>query len=313
MHIDDELEWSYVLENIIKKDSPLTQFKSINKNDIPTSLTKGNTEEKKKTRKWVTELLSENAPDLVLVDLRLYGKNEADTQVDKTSGAIVAQLIRDLSPGMPIILMTASNKAWVFEEIMKLGVDAYWMKEGIGDHLPPRGSLNNYIRLRELITTALGNEYQFLRYVVASINDIKKNQAIWWESQLWIDKVGCKPPKEVVHPLLNSIVLLVREYLHLYEMKYGYTFKGEEEWKRASLLNAVLMESRKVIETVHQLKGSEFAKQISNHGDPTGCQLFNDCSWIALHAKRTNRGESLTDFRKTRKIVLDLLSWLNKK
>lgn len=310
LHIDDESEWSEVLVKIIQKDSPQTYFKAINKDSIPTTLKMGSKKEKADSVRWVNELLNDNEPTLVLVDLRLHGVREAETSMEKTSGAIVATMIRDQRPGTPIILMTASNKAWVFEKMMKLGVDAYWMKEGIGDHLPPGGSLKNYIRLKELIATALEKEYQFLREIVERISELKRVQDVWWETQSWVATVGKKPNKDVVYPLLSNIVLLIREYLHLFEMKYGYTHKGDDTWKRAVLLNAVLMESRKVIETIHDLGGRDFSKQIEAHGDTSGRRLFSECSWESAHVRSIVRGGNPTNFNKIINVVQELLSWL---
>lgn len=309
LHLDDEAEWSEVLREIIREDAPKTHFKAVG--GIYQNIAEG----EKETEDWVEEkLLSIDgiAPDLVLLDLRLYRRRDAGKPVEQTSGAIVAKTIRRLSPGTPIILMTASNKAWVFEEMMKIGVDAYWMKEGVGDHLPPGGSLNNYETLRRLISSALGEGYQFLRRVAAAASSIKNTQSSWWESYTWRGGQRTSIQKDLVCSYLDSILLLLREYLHLFQMGYGYTYAGKKAIVEASWLNALLMEATKVVELIHNFDKLDESKQgtvFSDRHDNLGRYIYSRRSRLAAHAQGGITQTSVSDMREA---ISGLLLWIQK-
>ncbi|MCI0611595.1 response regulator, partial [bacterium] len=137
IYIDKKLAWGN-LADWLKEDIPgISEFICYQPPeqifDTDTSLAKWFIDK-------VIKKSGQDDPSLVLLDLRLQGDREADVQVRGVSGAKLASIIRKWKPGLPIILMTASNKAHSFEVAMKLGVDGYWMKEGVGEHFPQDGS-----------------------------------------------------------------------------------------------------------------------------------------------------------------------------
>jgi CheY-like chemotaxis protein len=297
LHIDDEVEWSEVLRDIIKKDAPGADFKAVD--EIYQNIAEGD----KKTEKWVIEKVLSNdgiTSDLVLLDLRLYGTRDAKQSVERTSGAIVAKTIRQLYPGIPIILMTASNKAWVFEEMMKLGVDAYWMKEGIGEHLPPGDSVRNYIKLTKFLATALGEEYQFLRRVAEDVYSIEGRKRIWWDNYRWTTGERTHADRDEICSRLKSIVLLLREYLHLFAIGYGYTYTGQLPVMQASWLNALLMEASRVCELIHASESLPAAKReetIWKREDNLARYIYGRRSRLAAHAGGNRKQTTFTDVR----------------
>jgi hypothetical protein len=139
-------------------------------------------------------------------------------------------------------MMTASNKAWTFEEMMKLGVDGYWIKEGIGAHTPPVDTVVNYHRLLTLIKTALGDEYQFLRRFADAVACLMRKSQCWWEQFTWPPPSDANIPAQtqadrgqILSQLLNVLTML-RQYLHLFHMGYGFRGGAAEQFWRTALL-----------------------------------------------------------------------------
>ena len=69
--------------------------------------------------------------NIVCVDLRLI---EADAELtsrraDKLSGSRLVRAIKQRNPSLPVIVFTASNKAWTVQELREAGADGYWVKE----------------------------------------------------------------------------------------------------------------------------------------------------------------------------------------
>ncbi|MBX7136273.1 MAG: hypothetical protein K1X67_26690 [Fimbriimonadaceae bacterium] len=204
---------------------------------------------------WVrTTVIGEgHGPSLVLLDLRLLGGSEVDVPVENTSGVKIAETIRRLHAGLPIVMMTASNKAYTFKTAMKHGIDGYWMKEGVGEHAPKSGPAKNYIELLNLISTALGTKYQFLRAYSKAVEDLKakRTDSLWWVGWQWPNNDSTSGQKDSVMMVVDGTVTLLREYLRLFEMKYG--FMGENAAIKQRLLSALMVEAGKVVELVHDI------------------------------------------------------------
>lgn len=139
---------------------------------------------------WVTKNVLQTNPDVVLLDLRLRGSAEADTPVSNTSGGKVLKAIRKLDIGLPVILMTASNKYWTYREMLKLGADGYWMKEGLGEHRPPVSAAEHYGELLRLILECTGPGYCDLRRLSRAFNRLKAQPHVWWQKKTWPAPVG---------------------------------------------------------------------------------------------------------------------------
>lgn len=271
VYIDDEEAWGDCLKSALQHD-----FKGkVNVDYLPPPVLNIISDENK-LKDWATEYVLSKANtgnvvtltnfsglecakrikrSLVLLDLRLLGKDEVDVAVLETSGVKVAKAIRMLDSGLPIILLTASNKTYTFEAAMRVGIDGYWMKEGVGEHALQGGACENYIRLLTMICSALSPEYQFLRrfsQIVSELKDVRVRQ--WWENYTWQTLSGnevTKTNKGDICKILNGIVVLLREYLRLFKMGYG--FKGEDDAIEQSMLSALIIEAVKILELVHRL------------------------------------------------------------
>jgi len=84
-----------------------------------------------KTDSFILEKTSEY--DLIILDLRLEEKdknNEIDQlNIESYSGMVLLDKIKKVDPTIPVIICTASNKAWSHDAAISKGADGFWTKE----------------------------------------------------------------------------------------------------------------------------------------------------------------------------------------
>ncbi len=137
---------------------------------------------------------------LILLDLRLKTEGNNIRKVDELSGAQILKKIRKSFPGLPVMMITASNKIWSYQTLFNLGADAYWVKEGldVATSLTKEEratfSIKNYRELLRTIYLLSKGEYQFLKRLgreVLKMFDERHEKKWWW--------------KEYAAPTVNSV------------------------------------------------------------------------------------------------------------
>lgn len=83
----------------------------------------------KRLRGWVDERISKDKVDLFIVDLRLHDDDFTDKYSDKLTGFQIIEYIKSKNKGIQIVVSSASNKVWNFQNSLKLGVDSFIIKE----------------------------------------------------------------------------------------------------------------------------------------------------------------------------------------
>lgn len=81
-------------------------------------------------------------PDIILLDLRLEDEDDRiilPKKIDEYSGGKLLINIKKRFPFIPVIIFTASNKAWNIEALLQEGADGYYIKES-----PEYGISNKY-------------------------------------------------------------------------------------------------------------------------------------------------------------------------
>jgi CheY-like chemotaxis protein len=192
--------------------------------------------------------------DIILLDLRLQAQETGVSHiVDKLSGSILLQKLRELLPTVPVIMTTASNKVWSWEAMLKLGADGYWVKEGLDERRDAAASCLNYIRLLELVTKATGEKYQFLRRFGSSVLELDGAGPYWWEEKhTWPGgEVTRGASKADIMQILRATTALLRVCLRETEMGYGPSFPGSEAFWYSAIIN----KAANVIEQVHLRAG----------------------------------------------------------
>ena len=88
-----------------------------------------------------------NDYDILLLDLRLHEKTLKGTTeilgVHRLSGIKALKIVKEKNPTLPIILCTASNKAWTQDIGKNLGANGFWTKESPAYGVSPSYSFYN--------------------------------------------------------------------------------------------------------------------------------------------------------------------------
>lgn len=171
--LDDQSNdgWQKVFMNIL--------YNKIDKYNEPLSAPKINDE-------YNTCLGSINeATDIILLDLRLKHEQGQIHDISKLSGVILLKEIINRHPGLPVVMITASNKVSNYQTLMDLGADAYWVKEGLDSRFNEKESFDNYYQFLTIIKKLSGKEYRLLKVFSECVDKIKKTSNPWWAAHTW--------------------------------------------------------------------------------------------------------------------------------
>lgn len=269
---------------------------------------------------WVRTNITRHDPDLVLLDLRLLGNEEIGKPVAKASGTCVLREIRKQDCGLPVIMMTASNKYWTFRETLLEGADGYWMKEGVGEHRPPISLARHCDELLELILRCISPRpvpsgpvegpliatggYNDLRRFSRALRKLKEAETNWWENRTW-ELVGGDDPvslalkvskanRSKVLSQFESALFLFRDYLRLFENRQGFVAHSDPDAASKEHLRAVVLAAGKIVEYVHGNKNffkktgvALRAAQIGREKKDPGSPGRGDMIGQGLHAYRS--------------------------
>lgn len=209
-------------------------------------------------------------PHLILLDLRLTGNAEEGKKISESSGVRLVKKLREFQKGLPIIMTTASNKAWSMSEILKSGADAYWMKEGLTGNSPGANTIENYKMLLDFVSKATDLDYSFLRVFS---EHIEKHMRItpngrWYSNPPWPQTLTDEE-KEAhcrrIDAILSESLDLLRSYLHHEVMDYGYSGTQEGRHRIASIVTHIF----RAIEVIHN------PSNVHRNGDPVNGALFS--------------------------------------
>jgi len=208
--------------------------------------------------KIITTVNKTNA-QLLILDLRLKGESEKNIQIDDISGIKVLKKLKNKKLKCPILITSASNKIWSYKETIKLGADAYWIKEGLDDQYKIEVSVDNYFRFLELVfTLSCSEEYSYLyRTMLPKILEIENNpNKFWWEQQFWNENLQIRginvlktqfAIKSDIESSLYNCFEMVKKYL-------SWNIRQQVSLKINNLLaSAVIIHFHSVIERVHKL------------------------------------------------------------
>lgn len=122
LYIDDEWDkgWFIIFEQLFKPSNlKLEVLKETYKNY-----------EEKEIIEKCEYIIKNNLPDIILLDLRL-SPNDFDSRKTpkELTGYKVLKIIKEINPGIQVIIFTASNKVWNLIELQNVGADGFTLKE----------------------------------------------------------------------------------------------------------------------------------------------------------------------------------------
>ncbi|MBK8735667.1 MAG: response regulator [Saprospiraceae bacterium] len=161
--------------------------------------------------------------DVVFLDLRLLKEEDKSNQInsiDDFTGTKVLKVIKEINPGIQIIIFTASNKVWNIEKLLELGANGYYIKESPEYILSTRFSKDNYEEFIKTIQTCLLRKplkqiYTLSQNIKSIITTLVKNKKI--------DKSFGKSVQQYIE-LANKIIDAARTE-NDYAMGYLVLFK----------------------------------------------------------------------------------------
>lgn len=124
--------------------------------------------------------------DVVFLDLRLLKEEDKSNQInsiDDFTGTKVLKVIKEINPGIQVIIFTASNKVWNIEKLLELGANGYYIKESPEYILSTRFSKDNYDEFIKTIQTCLLRKplkeiYTLSQNIKSIITTLVKNKKI---------------------------------------------------------------------------------------------------------------------------------------
>lgn len=265
-----------------------------------------------------------NKFDLIILDLRLDPKIDEQKSLHEISGAIMLSEIRKRVKGIPILITTASNKVWSYEELMKLGADAYWMKEGIDNSYTAYNSVKNYYKLIILFELMTSERYKSLKRFESEFNTIIGNQK-WFKSEIyWKNNENRNLNNEninCIYELLEDGILMLRTFLHQSFLGNSYCLSNIDSYWLTGIINKL----GGIVEEIHfpgkpgfdsSTVGGKWSYNSETDRWEWGKMYRED--WIAFillnfrnAASHNKNGKELQDIEIVELFIKLLLHWLN--
>ena len=124
-------------------------------------------------------------PELLIFDLRL----QKDSLT--LSGAKLMGFVRSCFPGLPSMFITASQRSASLREGQEMGLDAYWVKEGIDQQFSWTETVGNYHKLLKTISTLCTGEFSDIcRLNWFYFTHFNSKKTYWWDRKEWSKKGG---------------------------------------------------------------------------------------------------------------------------
>lgn len=211
------LGWSAFFQRVAygSFDPDRKSFKQIDVQDI--GRTKGTLDEKVAAVVALVKVDLDNK-HAILLDLMLFPSHDVTaTDVAALSGAKVLVALRELDPSIPILVTTASNKIWSYEDVMRLGADGFWVKPGIEDQWSAADAMENTIRLQKFLLACSTDMVRVLRTLDSALLDLEARKTrLWWTDGDWPRGFSRTANADEVLLLLSNVRDLIRSYAGRY-------------------------------------------------------------------------------------------------
>jgi len=150
LYIDDEWAkgWSDILKKYFSKNKDIEfetfeyNFKDNNKFKIISS---------------IKNICVEYNPDVILLDLRLTQSDHESIEVNNLTGIKITEIIKEINPAIQIIMLTATSKSVILENLYKHGILGYIKKEH--PHDMGISTKENFDKLKNLVDKGLDKKY----------------------------------------------------------------------------------------------------------------------------------------------------------
>lgn len=99
----------------------------------------------------------DDSPDMVVLDLRLTQSDHEDIEIDSLTGIKILNIIKEINPGIQVIMLTATSQSIILERLYRYGILGYIKKEHPSDI--SISTKESFFKLKNLIDDGLENKY----------------------------------------------------------------------------------------------------------------------------------------------------------
>jgi CheY-like chemotaxis protein len=260
----------------------------------------------------------ENA-QLLILDIRL--KNESGQIIPSAlSGFQVLKYLRKRFIACPVLIVTASNKIWSLKEAFVNGACALWTKEGLDTPLDTRESVENYLRLIDLIYSLTRNTslFEIISNIYKTIDKIKKaDSPFWWEGKFWPDEYYDRESQKTITINKNiidnkdTIVEILSHVIELAENKLYATFLNGQIFVPESFFPVTVSRCSLILEEIHKVKKENdkfpLSEKISAQLGQTVYSYYSELIRIRNNSVHHYGTLSITTFSKYVNLLIDYL------
>ncbi|MBL0128443.1 MAG: hypothetical protein IPP83_13535 [Flavobacteriales bacterium] len=124
----------------------------------------------------------------LLLDLRLLSSDDQVGMLGQVSGSMVLRAVRERRADLPVLVTTASNKLWNYQQALDIGADGYWMKEGFDNDQSDEDSLRSYWQLSDFLEGLSQPTVSVMREVAHAMRELAiLGRKPWWSDGSWRD------------------------------------------------------------------------------------------------------------------------------
>lgn len=113
---------------------------------------------------------------IFLLDLRLHPDDFDSSELNRLSGIIIAKYIRSLNPGIQIVIFTASNKIWNYQDCLSNGIIYYAVKSSPEVSSSRKRTEEDFNRFISNVSEA--GKMSFFAELFDDMKDLKSNNSL---------------------------------------------------------------------------------------------------------------------------------------
>ena len=195
LYIDDEWNrgWSDIFNKYFSNNSNIEfntfeyNFKDKNSNDIIDS---------------IKIEITKNLPDIILLDLRLTSDDHTSKNIEDFTGIKAIKVIQEINPAIQIIMLSATSKSSILENLYQYGILGYIKKEHPTDiNINTKDSINKLAKLVDI-----GFEKSYLKEIWSIQKDILElnlSNEIKFEVQSVFEILNSDMNKRYIYAMLS--------------------------------------------------------------------------------------------------------------
>ncbi len=114
--------------------------------------------------------------DIVILDFRIHKEDFIENDINKITGLKLLKAIKEINPGIQVIIFSATNKVWSLQALQKAGADGFIVKEAPENSVDENFTKKSIISFKETIKTAVKRLFlKSIWYEIKSLREINSD------------------------------------------------------------------------------------------------------------------------------------------